>query len=61
MFSQNSFWSYIAKIETDMWHERLSHLNYKVLNKISTAELVRGLPKLGKKLPGLCESCQHAK
>ena len=42
---------------TDLWHERVGHLNFKTLSKIASAGLVRGLPTLGKKSPGVYEPC----
>ena len=34
--------------ETDLWHEKLGHLNFKTLNKIASTGVVHGLPTLGK-------------
>ena len=46
---------------TDLWHERLGHLNFKILSKIAGVGLVHSLPTLGKKSPGVCGSCQFGK
>ena len=34
--------------DTKLWNERLGHLNFKTLRKLSNTDAVRGLPKLGK-------------
>ena len=36
--------------DTKLWHERLGHLNYKSLKRLSNAGAVHGLPKIGKQL-----------
>ena len=46
---------------TKLWHERLGHLNYKSLKKLSDTGAVRGLPKIGKQSSGVCGPCQNGK
>ena len=46
---------------TDVWHAKLGHINFKTLKKLSHAGSVRGLPKLGKESDGKCKSCQLGK
>ena len=46
---------------TDLWHARLCHLNFKTLYSTANTGLVHGLPALGKKSPGVCEPCQFGK
>ena len=43
--------------DTNLWHEKLGHLNYKILSRIAIASVVCGLPTLGKKSLGLCGPC----
>lgn len=35
---------------TDVWHAKLGHINFKILKKLSHEGIVRGLPKLVKNL-----------
>ena len=35
--------------ESNIWHEKLGHLNFKMLQTLANSDAVRGLPKLGKK------------
>ncbi|XP_062075658.1 uncharacterized protein LOC133779758 [Humulus lupulus] len=46
---------------TDLWHEKLGHIHFKNLKKLSNAGIVRGLPKLGKESVGKCEPYQLRK
>ena len=34
--------------DTKLWHERLGHLNYKSLKKLSDTSAIRDLPQIGK-------------
>ena len=47
--------------DMELWLERLRHLNFKSLRKLSNAGAVRGLPKLGKQSSGVCGPCQYGK
>ena len=46
---------------TDLWHEKLGHIHFKNLKKLSVSGIVRGLPKLGKESLGKCGPCQLGK
>ena len=45
----------------DLWHQKLSHLNFKNLTKIVNTYVVRGIPTLSKKEPGVCGPYQFGK
>ncbi|XP_021825771.1 uncharacterized protein LOC110766715 [Prunus avium] len=45
----------------DLWHQRLGHMNYQDLIKLSKCESVRGLPNLSGRREGVCEGCQLGK
>ncbi|KAK4857126.1 hypothetical protein QYF36_024817 [Acer negundo] len=47
--------------EIELWHERLGHMNYRDLLILHKFYVVRGLPKLGKKVNGVCRPCQQGK
>ena len=44
-----------------LWHKKLSHLNFKVMNLLVKKNLVRGLPKVEFTKDGLCDACQKEK
>nr|GEV23278.1 integrase, catalytic region, zinc finger, CCHC-type, peptidase aspartic, catalytic [Tanacetum cinerariifolium] len=44
-----------------LWHRRLSHLNFGVINHLARYGLVRGLPKLKFKKDHLCSACAMGK
>ncbi|KAI3672839.1 hypothetical protein L6452_38939 [Arctium lappa] len=44
-----------------LWHKRLSHLNSKMLNNISSKEPVFGLPKHSYDKESLCSTCERGK
>ncbi|XP_019173231.1 PREDICTED: uncharacterized protein LOC109168701 [Ipomoea nil] len=46
--------------ETELWHQKLGHLSYRLLDKLVKIEGVRGLPKLKVK-PTICGACQAGK
>ncbi|CAH9089121.1 unnamed protein product, partial [Cuscuta epithymum] len=43
------------------WHNKLSHLNFKTINKLSRKGLVKGLPEINFKKDHLCDACQKGK
>ena len=47
--------------ETELWHHRLGHVHYRNLFKLSQKNLVRGLPKMGKRPNAVCIACQKGK
>ncbi|GJW45152.1 putative ribonuclease H-like domain-containing protein [Tanacetum coccineum] len=54
----------IAKATTDesnKWHRRLGHVNFKNLNKLVKGNLVRGLPSKIFQYDPLCVACQKGK
>ncbi|KAI5318180.1 hypothetical protein L3X38_037888 [Prunus dulcis] len=44
-----------------LWHQRLGHVNFRDLHKLSKKDLVSGLPKLDKSDQHVCEGCQLGK
>ncbi|KAI3681372.1 hypothetical protein L6452_36166 [Arctium lappa] len=62
---------FLSKASSDvnwLWHKRLSHLNFKTLNSLSSKELVSGLPQHSYAKESLCSAslaygsiwpCQH--
>ncbi|CAL9019402.1 unnamed protein product [Prunus brigantina] len=42
-------------------HQRLGHINFLELEKLSKRETVKGLPKLSSKVVGICGPCQLGK
>ncbi|GKD68693.1 retrovirus-related pol polyprotein from transposon TNT 1-94 [Tanacetum coccineum] len=46
-----------SKTKSWLWHQRLSHLNFGVINHLARHGLVRGLPKLKFKKDHLCSAC----
>ncbi|KAK4837986.1 hypothetical protein QYF36_010150 [Acer negundo] len=47
--------------EVELCHERLGHMNFRDLRILDKFNVVRGLPKLGKKANGICGPCQQEK
>ncbi|XP_019167996.1 PREDICTED: uncharacterized protein LOC109163743 [Ipomoea nil] len=43
------------------WHNKLSHLNMKTINKLAKRNLVRGLPETSYTKDRLCDACQKGK
>ena len=46
---------------TDLWHQKLGHLNFKNLTKIANAGAVREIPPLSRKELRVCGPCQIGK
>nr|GEX56978.1 hypothetical protein [Tanacetum cinerariifolium] len=46
-----------SKSKSWLWHRRLSHLNFGVINHLARQGLVRGLPKLKFEKDHLCSAC----
>ncbi|KAI3734336.1 hypothetical protein L6452_13802 [Arctium lappa] len=44
-----------------LWHRRLSHLNFRYINKLVSGKLVNGLPELRYEKEHLCTSCEKGK
>lgn len=47
--------------DAELWHQRLGHLNFKNLARITGRELVRGVPKIGRSEPHVYGPCQLGK
>ena len=43
------------------WHRRLGHLSFDLLSRLSSLDLVRGLPMLKFEKDLVCASCRHGK
>ena len=55
---------FYSKANTELswlWHKKLSHLNFKNINKLSKNELVSGLPKITFAKDKLCSACEKGK
>nr|GFC14698.1 integrase, catalytic region, zinc finger, CCHC-type, peptidase aspartic, catalytic [Tanacetum cinerariifolium] len=50
-----------SKTKSWLWHRRLSHLNFGVINHLARQGLVRGLPKLKFEKDHLCSACAMGK
>nr|GEU66691.1 ribonuclease H-like domain-containing protein [Tanacetum cinerariifolium] len=44
--------------ESNLWHRRLDHINFKTLNKLVSGNLVRGLPSKNFKNDHSCVACK---
>ncbi|KAI3758641.1 hypothetical protein L6452_06209 [Arctium lappa] len=44
-----------------LWHRRLSHLNFRYINKLVSGKLVKGLPELKYEREHLCATCEKGK
>ena len=47
--------------DKELWHQKLGHLNYRLLTRIAKIDAVKGVPMLKNKQPGICSSCQSRK
>nr|GEU59448.1 ribonuclease H-like domain-containing protein [Tanacetum cinerariifolium] len=47
--------------ESNLWHRRLGHINFKTMNKLVRGNLVRGLPSKLFKNDHTCAACQKRK
>ncbi|GKB45396.1 retrovirus-related pol polyprotein from transposon TNT 1-94 [Tanacetum coccineum] len=50
-----------TSIKSWLWHQRLSHLNFKTINELAKNDLVTGLPKFKYHKEHLCPSCEQGK
>ncbi|KAI3745964.1 hypothetical protein L6452_08379 [Arctium lappa] len=44
-----------------LWHRRLSHMNFRYINKLVSRKLVKGLPELKYEKEHLCVACEKGK
>nr|GFA19581.1 ribonuclease H-like domain-containing protein [Tanacetum cinerariifolium] len=47
--------------ESNLWHRRLGHINFKIMNKLVKGNLVRGLPTQVFENDNTCVSCKKGK
>ncbi|GKE92577.1 putative ribonuclease H-like domain-containing protein, partial [Tanacetum coccineum] len=47
--------------ESNLWHKRLGHVNFKTINKLVRGNLVRGLPSKLFEINQTCVACQKGK
>ncbi|GJY82900.1 putative ribonuclease H-like domain-containing protein [Tanacetum coccineum] len=47
--------------ESNLWHKRLGHINFKIMNKLVRGNLVRGLPSKIFENDHTCVACQKGK
>ncbi|GJT85399.1 putative ribonuclease H-like domain-containing protein [Tanacetum coccineum] len=47
--------------ESNLWHRRLGHINFKTMNKLVKGNLVRGLPSKNFENDHTCVACQKGK
>jgi hypothetical protein len=47
--------------DSELWHQRLGHLNFSDILKIAGKDIVKDLPKMEKTVKGICGSCQLGK
>ncbi|KAD3068893.1 hypothetical protein E3N88_36773 [Mikania micrantha] len=50
----------VTEDETQVWHRRLAHVNYKAIKTMQQKEMVRGLPEVSGKAM-ICETCNVGK
>nr|GFA55877.1 putative ribonuclease H-like domain-containing protein [Tanacetum cinerariifolium] len=50
-----------SKTKSWLWHQRLSHLNFGLINHLARQGLVRGLPNLKFEMDHLCYACAMGK
>ena len=43
--------------ETELWHQRLGHVNFNDLSKLTSSELIHGISKLEKITSCVCGTC----
>ncbi|KAI3677810.1 hypothetical protein L6452_37080 [Arctium lappa] len=48
-------------LQSWIWHRRLSHLNFRYINKLVTGKLIKGLPELKYVKEHLCAACEMGK
>nr|GEV58989.1 hypothetical protein [Tanacetum cinerariifolium] len=51
----------VTNDESNLWHRRLGHINFKTMNKLMKRNLVRGLPSKIFKNDHTCVACQKGK
>ena len=51
----------MAESSSELWHRRLGHLSFDLLARLSSLDLIRGLPKLKFEKDLVCHPCCHGK
>nr|GEX60389.1 retrovirus-related Pol polyprotein from transposon TNT 1-94 [Tanacetum cinerariifolium] len=62
--ASNSSTCLLAKASSSqswLWHQRLSHLNFTIINNLVKNNLVQGLPKMKFEKDHLCSACEQGK
>nr|GEY25721.1 retrovirus-related Pol polyprotein from transposon TNT 1-94 [Tanacetum cinerariifolium] len=60
--TSNSLACLLAKassLQSWLWHQRISHLNFAIINNLVKNNLVQGLPKMNFKKDHLCSACEQ--
>ncbi|GJX46167.1 retrovirus-related pol polyprotein from transposon TNT 1-94 [Tanacetum coccineum] len=50
-----------SSLQSCLWHQHLSHLNFATINNLVKSNLVRGLPKMKFEKDHLCSACEQGK
>nr|GEV69893.1 retrovirus-related Pol polyprotein from transposon TNT 1-94 [Tanacetum cinerariifolium] len=50
-----------SSLQSWLWHQRFSHLNFTTINNLVKNNLVQGLPKMKFKKDHLCSACEQGK
>nr|GEX78268.1 retrovirus-related Pol polyprotein from transposon TNT 1-94 [Tanacetum cinerariifolium] len=58
---ESSFFSKASRNLNWLWHKRLTHLNFKIINKLEKQNIVIGLPLLVYSKDKPCSSCEKGK
>ncbi|KAL8125360.1 hypothetical protein AgCh_012886 [Apium graveolens] len=62
--NKDGVWCFYTKASEEqrkLWHNKLSHLNFKAINTLDKKELVRDMPSLEFAQLEVCEACQKGK
>nr|GFB15122.1 hypothetical protein [Tanacetum cinerariifolium] len=50
-----------SSLQSWLWHQRLSHINFATINNLMKNNLVRGIPKMKFEKDHLCSACEQGK
>ena len=48
-------------LENQLWHQRMGHVNYKLMKMLPKNEIVKGISKLNEIKSEVCKACQMGK
>nr|GFA84868.1 ribonuclease H-like domain-containing protein [Tanacetum cinerariifolium] len=51
----------VSSLQSYLWHQRLSHLNFATINNLVKNNLFQGLPKMKFEKDHLCSACEQGK